>query len=49
LTKKSFEKILNTKLNSEIVKVGNSEQTSVFIFKFEKDSLKEMDYEGYVD
>ncbi|RED26434.1 hypothetical protein BD847_0352 [Flavobacterium cutihirudinis] len=49
IDKKSFEKILNTKLNSEIVKVGNLEQTSVFIFKFEKDSLKEIDYEGYVD
>ena len=49
IDKKSFEKILKTKLNSDIVKVGNLEQTSVFIFKFENDSLKEMDYEGYVD
>jgi len=49
IDKKSFEKILKTKLNSDIVKVGNLEQTSVFIFKFENDSLKEIDYEGYVD
>jgi hypothetical protein len=49
IDKKSFEKILKTKLNSDIVKVGNLEQTSVFIFKFENDSLKVIDYEGYVD
>ncbi|MNQ62253.1 hypothetical protein D3C85_765930 [compost metagenome] len=49
IEKKTFEKILKTKLNSDIVKVGNLEQTSVFIFKFENDSLKEIDYEGYVD
>lgn len=49
IDKKCFEKILKTKLNSDIVKVGNLEQTSVFVFKFENDSLKEIDYEGYVD
>lgn len=46
---KDFEKVVKTKLNSYIIKVGNLEETSVFIFKFENNSLKEIDYEGYVD
>jgi hypothetical protein len=49
INKKDFEKIVKTKLNSNIVKVGDSEETSVFIFKFENYILKEIDYEGYVD
>lgn len=49
INKKDFEKIVKTKLNSNLVKVGDSEATSAFIFKFENYSLKEIDYEGYVD
>ena len=49
MPKKALEKILKTKLNSDIVKVGNLEQTSVFIFKFKNDNLQEIIYEGYVD
>lgn len=49
INKKILEKILKTKFNSDMVKVGNLEQTSVFIFKFEKNILKEIYYEGYVD
>lgn len=49
INKRDFEKILMTKLNSNIVKVGDSEETSVFIFKFENNSVIEINYEGYVD
>lgn len=49
INKKDFEKIVKTKLNSNLVKVGDPEETSVFIFKFENYILKEIDYEGYVD
>jgi hypothetical protein len=49
IDKKAFEKMLKTKVNSDIVKVGNLEQTSVFIFNFKNESLVEIVYEGYVD
>lgn len=49
MSKKELEKILRTKLSSDIVKVGNLEQTSVFIFNFKNDLLQEIIYEGYVD
>jgi hypothetical protein len=49
-TKKiNFEKRIQKVLESNIIKIGNLEQTSVFIFKFENDKLKAIDYEGYVD
>lgn len=49
IDKRYFEKIVKTKLNSNLVKVGNLEETSVFIFKFENDILQEIDFEGYLD
>lgn len=49
MKKNALEKILKTKLNSNIVKIGNLEQTSVFVFKFENNNLQEIIYEGYVD
>jgi hypothetical protein len=49
MDKTALEKILNKKVNSDIVKVGNFEQTSVFIFKFKNEILEEIEFEGYVD
>jgi hypothetical protein len=47
--KKSFEKILDAKIMSDKLKVGNSEETSVFTFTFKNNILQEINYEGYVD
>lgn len=49
IDKKNIERILKKRINSDIVKFGNLEQTSVFEFKFDKDLLKEINFEGYVD
>jgi len=49
INKKTFEKAVKTKVNSDIVKIGNLEQTSVFVFKFTNHILAEIVYEGYVD
>jgi len=45
----SFEKRIKTELQSDFIKIGNLEQTSVFVFKFEDGILKSIDYEGYLD
>ncbi len=49
IERKLFEKIIQTKTNSNLVKIGNLEQTSVFVFKFKDDILQEIIYEGYID
>ncbi|MDP5198829.1 hypothetical protein [Flavobacterium sp. DG2-3] len=49
IKKKDFENSLNTKINSNVIKVGDLEQTSVFVFNFKKDILTEIVYEGYLD
>ena len=49
INKKTFEKAVITKVNSDIVKIGNLEQTSVFVIKFTNNILAEIVYEGYVD
>lgn len=49
IKKKDFEKSLNTKINSNVIKIGDLEQTSVFVFNFKKDILTEIIYEGYLD
>ncbi|MQP53188.1 MULTISPECIES: hypothetical protein [unclassified Flavobacterium] len=49
INKSTFEKAVKTKVNSNIVKIGNLEQTSVFVFKFKNNFLAEIVYEGYVD
>jgi hypothetical protein len=46
---KALEKVANTKIKSDVVKIGNLEQTSAFIFKFKDDKVYEINYEGYVD
>ncbi|HOY12652.1 MAG TPA: hypothetical protein PLY70_05905 [Saprospiraceae bacterium] len=49
MDKKSLENILKTKLNSDLIKISNEEETSAFVFKFQKDILTVILYEGYVD
>jgi len=47
--KKALEKILKTELISDITKIGNLENTSVFIFTFKSDKLIALDYQGWID
>ena len=47
--KKTFENILKTEFKTDLIKIGNLEQTSVFMFSFEDGILKTVNYEGYVD
>lgn len=47
--KESFEKLIKSKLQTDLIKIGNLEQTSVFFFKFENNMLKIIEYQGYVD
>ncbi|MBK8388340.1 MAG: hypothetical protein IPL23_03230 [Saprospiraceae bacterium] len=49
MDKKSLENILKTKLNSDLIKISNEEETSAFVFKFQKDILTVILYEGYLD
>lgn len=46
---KKLENLLETKLKSNLIKIGNLEQTSVFVFKFENEILNTIDYESYLD
>jgi hypothetical protein len=46
---KALEKIANTKIKSEVVKIGNLEQTSAFVFRCKDGKVYEINYEGYVD
>ncbi|WP_282068307.1 hypothetical protein [Olleya namhaensis] len=47
--KESFEDRIKTKLKTDFIKIGNLEQSSVFIFKFENGKIKVIEYQGYVD
>ena len=47
--KETFASRVKTKWITDLIKIGNLEQTSVFIFEFENGILKSIDYEGYVD
>jgi len=49
IQKKTLERLLKIELDAESIQLGNLEQTSVFIFTFEDDILKTIDYQGYVD
>ena len=47
--KRTLEDIIKSELESDIIKIGDLEGNSVFIFKFKNDTLKEINYQGYVD
>ncbi len=47
--KKTLENILKSELKTNLIKIGDLENTSVFIFSFENDTLKTIDYQGWVD
>ena len=49
IKKENFENQIKTELKTDLIKIGNLEQTSVFIFKFENGKLKVIEYQGYVD
>ena len=46
---KKLENQIETELKTNLIKIGNLEQTSVFIFKFESGILNTIDYEAYLD
>ncbi|SFJ67315.1 hypothetical protein SAMN05443431_1173 [Olleya namhaensis] len=47
--KEKLENRIKMELKTDLLKIGNLEQTSVFIFKFENEKLKVIEYQGYVD
>lgn len=49
IPKQTLENIIKSELESDLIKIRDLENTSVFIFKFENDILKTIDYQGYVD
>ena len=49
IPKQTLENIIKSELESDLIKIGDLENTSVFIFKFENGILKTIDYQGYVD
>ena len=49
VTKEEHEEGVKVTLKADVIKVGNLEQTSVFTFNFVNDTLKSVDYQGYVD
>lgn len=49
IQKEALENKLKMELETNIIRIGNLEQTSVFTFQFENDILKKIFYTGYVD
>jgi hypothetical protein len=48
-SKKVVEKSLGIVIPNDILTIGNLEQTSQFILKFESGYIKQIEYEGYFD
>ena len=46
---KKIENQIETKIKTNLIKISNLEQTSVFIFKFENGILNTIDYENNLD
>lgn len=49
IQKEDFEKIIKEIIKSDTIRIGNLEQTAEFEFIFDKDSLKNIKYGGYID
>jgi len=49
MSKSQLEKIIKTKIESDILNIENLEGSVSFILTFYKDSLKVIEFEGYVD
>jgi hypothetical protein len=49
IKKQTLKNILKSELKSDLIKIGDLEGNSVFIFTFENNTLKTIDYKGYVD
>lgn len=47
--KEKFEELVEIEVNANLIKIGNLEQTSVFIFEFSHDKIKSIAYQGYID
>ncbi len=47
--KSELEKILGTNIKNSIIKIGNLEQKTLFLIKFNNDTIESINYEGYVD
>ena len=47
--KQNLEKILKTQLKSDLVKIGDLEDNSVFSFIYKENKLTEINYRGYLD
>lgn len=49
MKKQRLENIIGVELHSEIVIIGDLEQTSIFRFTFHENLLENIQYEGYID
>lgn len=49
ITKQKFQELIKTKIQSNIISIGELERTSVFNFFFKKGKLNAITYEGYLD
>jgi uncharacterized protein related to proFAR isomerase len=47
--KATFENLIKTEFKTDLFKIGNLEQTSIFVFNFENGILKTINYESYLD
>ncbi|MCH4552773.1 hypothetical protein [Aestuariibaculum lutulentum] len=47
--KRTLKNIIKSELQSDFIKIGDLEGNSVFLFIFENDTLKTIDYQGYAD
>ena len=49
IKKEKLENQIATEIKTNLIKIRNFDQTSIFIFKFEKGTLTEINYQGDMD
>jgi hypothetical protein len=49
MQKETLNKKIKAEIETDLIRIGNLEQTSVFTFQFENEKLKRIIYDGYVD